>query len=502
MKKGGGCLIAFTVGLVIAVLLTIFALLIFAYAFLFGIGPISLLGYQTNPTVPPVVIEETEENTENGAGQQTLPQETAGTETQTVTVMVYLNGTDLEEEIGSATADIKEMLAADYSENVRVIIETIGTSQWEYDGISGKTAQRYLLSEDGLELLSGDLGQEDVTSPEPLADFIRYSAQEYPADRYFLILWNHGGGPVYGFGTNSWDLETFDSLTLDELQTALEDGGVYFEMIGFDACLMGAMEVAYALSDYADYLIASEDFESASGWEYENWLSALAADPAIDMESLGKIIIDDFVIESEEVDEAGILALIDLSYAGVLFTVWTDFAYEAETTLLENNFSFEMDGGERSPRFNEVAGLPEDDSETGDYGGAVTIDEYCAVDMLAAATCIESDSSLRLIAVLDTMIIYEAATESDSQMTGMSVTLPYGDEFTYEMMWDVYLAAGFDDTYLIYLEDFVKYGSSANNYDWSDWNSDFWSGTDDLDGIDWDHLTWEDYEWLLDILDW
>lgn len=494
-------MIAFFVGLAVMVLLAIFALFIFLCVLIFGFGyDMPQLGSQPN-----IVIENTEENTENGTGQ--TPQGgTPDTEAKTVTVMVYLNGTDLEEDIGSATADIEEMLAADYNENVRVIIETIGTSQWEYDGISGKTAQRYLLAEDELVLLEEDLGQEDVTSPEPLAEFIQYSASEYPADRYFLILWNHGGGPVYGYGTNSWDPESLDSLTLDELQTALADGGVYFEMIGFDACLMGAMEVAYALSDYGDYLIASEDFESASGWEYQYWLSALAQNPAIDMETLGKMIVDDFVTESEEVNEAGILALIDLSYAGVLYEVWKDFAYEAEITLLENNFSFEMEGGDRSPRFNEVAGLQTDsDDWWEDYGGTVTIDQYCAVDMLAAASCIESDSSKRLIAVLDMMILYAAATADDSQMTGMSVTLPYGDEYTYELMWDVYLAAGFDDAYLLYLWDFAKYGASSYAYDWSDWtdwNADFWNDTDDWNSIDWDNLSWEDYEWLLDILDW
>jgi hypothetical protein len=61
----------------------------------------------------------------------------------------------------------------------------------------------------------------------------------FPADKYGLILWNHGGGSIAGYGYNS--------LTLLELNMALEKtqaANTKLEFIGFDACLMANVETA------------------------------------------------------------------------------------------------------------------------------------------------------------------------------------------------------------------------------------------------------------------
>ena len=46
------------------------------------------------------------------------------------TVFVYMNGSDLESEDGEATEDLCEMLAANISSQVNVLVETIGTKSW------------------------------------------------------------------------------------------------------------------------------------------------------------------------------------------------------------------------------------------------------------------------------------------------------------------------------------------------------------------------------------
>ena len=40
------------------------------------------------------------------------------------------------------------------------------------------------------------------------------------------------------------------------------------EMIGFDACLMSSVEVASLLSNYAKYMVASQEVEPGYGWDY------------------------------------------------------------------------------------------------------------------------------------------------------------------------------------------------------------------------------------------
>ena len=49
--------------------------------------------------------------------------------------------------------------------------------------------------------------------------------------------------------------------------------GADLDVVGFDACLMGMIEVAWALKDDADYFVASQASEPGDGWDYANWLN-------------------------------------------------------------------------------------------------------------------------------------------------------------------------------------------------------------------------------------
>lgn len=117
-----------------------------------------------------------------------------------------------------------------------------------------------------------------------------------------MILWNHGAGPVFGFGV---DENYNDLLTLPEMQSALENSvgqsGQKLEWIGFDACLMSSLEVADVFSDYSNYLISSQETEPGWGWNY-SFLSSLS-EPDMDGARLGQKIIDAYMDFSEAVFE-------------------------------------------------------------------------------------------------------------------------------------------------------------------------------------------------------
>ena len=110
--------------------------------------------------------------------------------------------------------------------------------------------------------------------------YIQCCAGRYPASRYALILWDHGGGSVSGYGYDEKFAST-GSMDLAGLDRALGDGGVKFDFIGFDACLMATAETALTMAQYADYLIASEETEPGVGWYYTDWLTALGEDPSM-----------------------------------------------------------------------------------------------------------------------------------------------------------------------------------------------------------------------------
>ena len=209
-----------------------------------------------------------------------------------VTLMVYMIGSDLESTGGMATSDLNEMADSGLeNRNVSVLVETGGCKRWRNSVVSAKKLQRWFVSGRGIGLIEED-SLSPMTDEEELADFIRFCAKKAPADRYILILWDHGGGSVSGFGHD----ETYpnDTMNIGELSKALREGGVKFDFIGFDACLMATLETALAVEPYADYMIASEESEPGTGWYYTNWLKMLDENSSVNTLNLGRRICDDF----------------------------------------------------------------------------------------------------------------------------------------------------------------------------------------------------------------
>lgn len=407
------------------------------------------------------------------------------------TVFVYMNGSDLESEDGEATEDLCEMLAANISSQVNVLVETIGTKSWSKRlGIASDHTQRYKVEAGNLVLVDDSFGQLDCTSPDTLADFISWGAENYPANRYILIFWDHGAGPVYGFGYDEHQSE--DSvLTIDEIQTAIRQSGITFDIIGMDSCIMSSLELCCAMYNYCDYMILSEDFESGYGWSYTGWLNALSENTSISSEELGKIIVDDMIADNEENGEgSSTLALIDESYMKVLYTAWADFAYANEPALLGENYSMHVRGGRRAhPVLREKGLFDFLFEEDGDY----SMSDYYITDIMAVAQNIESKETEALAAAVNLSICYFNCTDDEVGMTGLSVTLPYGDSEFYGYLYPVFTGVGMDADYVGWLEKFVYAEGYNDYYDYESWYEDDWKGWDDYED-DWDWIDWLFFE--------
>ncbi len=212
----------------------------------------------------------------------------------TATIMVYMCGTDLESRSGMGTADLKEMLAARLGDNLNLLVYTGGCSGWKNNLVSSRTNQIWQVKDGKLAILRDDLGSVSMTKPDTLAEYIKWCAENYPASRYELILWDHGGGSVSGYGYDE-KFAASGSMGLAGVGRALKEAGVRFDFIGFDACLMATAETALTLAPYADYLIASEETEPGVGWYYTDWLTAFGADPSMPTIEIGRNIVDSFV---------------------------------------------------------------------------------------------------------------------------------------------------------------------------------------------------------------
>jgi len=422
-----------------------------------------------------------------------------------VTVLVYMNGSNLESDANEATTDLAEVVAAGYSDQVTILVETLGTKKWNSKyGIASDRSQIYQINDKGLTLLKDDLGQLDCTAEESLRDFIIWGVQNYPADRYILHFWDHGGGPVYGFGYDEWVTDENASLTIDEIQSALKASGVYFDFIGMDCCLMSCMEVCCAFYDYCDYMILSEDFESGLGWSYTNWVKALYQNPSIPTVELGKMICDDMVAANEKDTREGdrsIMAIIDQSMLKVLYTAWTDFAYENENSLLNRNYSRSVKRGIGGRVLPALAKKSRPNGWNWDFFGYGDADdaeetsmaEYFVTDIMEVAGSIQSDKSDALSAAISKTLVYVKSTASDAGLTGIAVSLPYGDSDYYKSMKRIFTNIGLDSDYINWLGKFVGASGTDNSYDHDSWD-DSWEGWDEYE----DDYDWEDWDYYDD----
>ncbi len=354
------------------------------------------------------------------------------------TVMVYFLGTDLESRSGMATMDLQEMLQAEISDNVNIVIETGGTSSWKNNVVSNRSNQRYLINSQGLSLLEENLGRKSMVDPDTLTDFIRYSEKNFPAERYFLIFWDHGGGSVTGYGYD----EHFkgDTMTLDEIERALFNSGCEFDLVGFDACLMATLETAFVVEPYADYLIASEELEPGIGWYYTGWLTELSRNPSIETIDLGKKLIDDYIQEVKRnvPRSQATLSLVDL--AELSNTIPKPFSEFAKTT------------GELIERENYKK-VSDSRVATKEFAASSRINQ---IDIVHFADNLETSQSRALGEAIKNAVKYNRMSDNITNANGLSIYFPYGKLSDLSSMLETYEEIGMDEEYSKAIKSFAN----------------------------------------------
>jgi len=354
---------------------------------------------------------------------------------ESVTVMVYMCGTDLESKNGLATTDLQEMVSAPLGGNVRVIVETGGASRWQNSIIQSGTNQRFEVKQGGLATLDANVGKRSMVDPDTLADFIRFGAKNYAADRYILVLWDHGGGSLTAYGYD--ELYPGDSMSLDEIDEALKSGGIKFDIIGFDACLMATLETALVASQYGDYLIASEAVEPGTGWYYTNWLSELAADPSIDSLDLGKIILDDYIKMSGESNQTT-LSMTDLAELGATVpAAFNAFSSSTSQLIAEDGFTTVADAR----------------SAARDFSTSSRINQ---IDLIHFAENLGTTQSEALSAALRSAVKYNRNSTAISHANGLSIYFPYQSMSKVSAAIKTYDAIGMDRSYSDCIKSFAS----------------------------------------------
>ncbi len=232
------------------------------------------------------------------------------------TVLIYTVGSDLESQQGRLTNDLNEILRAAPKENCSVLLQTGGTLQYQNEWMTNGKAERFRVMKSDLQKEESHIATK-ACEAQTLTDFIEWGAEEAPAERYILVLWDHGYGIKGGFGAD--ELNQNKTIPVSEISTAIMKAGVFFDIIAFDACLMGTVETAYALRNQTKYLIASEQATPACGLYYTTWLGALERNPAITTQRLGRVILDSFSLHAGiEANIPTTISIMDVSRAETL----------------------------------------------------------------------------------------------------------------------------------------------------------------------------------------
>ncbi len=197
-----------------------------------------------------------------------------------------------------AYVDIAEMMKVGSSSEVNIVVQVDNASR-----DTNPNCRRYLILKDQRELLA-DLGELDMADTAVLADFIAFLGRNFPARNYFLIIWDHGNGWRAGYGPQrAVVIDESHSHMMGvaggELNRALANGvkrlGKKLKILGFDACLMGCIEVATEVMDYCEYLLASEAMVEWNGLPYDAIFRRLTTQPDIPVEQLLSGICEDYV---------------------------------------------------------------------------------------------------------------------------------------------------------------------------------------------------------------
>lgn len=373
------------------------------------------------------------------------------------TIMIYLVGSDLESNSGAASMDIVEMMESgvDTSKN-NILVYTGGTKRWAIESIPATENSIYKLENGEFSLVKSfdslNMGESDT-----LTEFLDYGLLNYSADEYGLILWNHGAGPMIGYGV---DEVHGDLLEMSEITKALSDSGFgsdnKLEFLGFDACLMGSIETAWTVKDYANFLIASQETEPGTGWNYAFLEKLNYYDEG---HHIGQAIIDSYFSGYEEIVslypqlEADLtLSCMDLSKIADVENGLNQLFEKVDENILAGNF-------QQTSKCRY---------QTKSFGKFAATFNYDLIDLTHITSLLSSNykkESNALTEALDEFIVYTKSNVENA--SGVSIYHPYDNTEYMETWINTFNSLGFAKEYSKYISNFgsILTGETLTPYD-------------------------------------
>lgn len=328
-----------------------------------------------------------------------------------VTVLIYMIGANLDRDARAASDDVEEILKASISDNINIVIEAGGTTTWRSNYFTDGEVDRVIIDRTGLHNVS-HLGKVCMSMPDTLTDFIKWGTENYPAEKYHLIMWDHGGGVVAGFGDDE-NFPDSSGLYISDIANAIADSNIHFDLIGFNACLMATVENANALSPYADYLLASEESIYANvGFNYTTYINVLTGDSKASTYEVGRAICDSFMYHESLNDvtdfDCATISLIDLKEVPELVNALGSYFGEVRKLI------------KTEKGYKEVINALINCKSYGDN----EFDEVDLHDFISKITSVSTENKKKVMEAFYHCIAYRPDMSSDGS-SGLSIYIPY-----------------------------------------------------------------------------
>ncbi|MBP1632504.1 MAG: Clostripain, partial [Acidobacteria bacterium] len=338
------------------------------------------------------------------------------------TVLVYgLGDNNLEADL---LDDLDEMAAvpAGALEFVALVDRTPDYTDQAVTGIGDWDGAKVIAITPGTFTEEADLGELDLGDPQVLTDFVTRGIQDHPADHYALILWDHGS--IAGVGS---DESSGDGLDVPEIAAAVRAGldaagTARLDLLGFDACLMGAFEVASAMPGLAEYMVASEEVEPNDGWDYGAFDLIAAQPDTVTARSLGEEVVSRYIATSGPSDPTVTMSLLDLTAVPDLVAALDGLNGAVAPQMA--TFAPEIGRGRNNAPSFGGSPVPEEDFYMVDLG-----------DLLRRLGNQEpplGDAATAALEVFDRVVVSSAAGEAASAATGMAIHFPPYSDYYYE----------------------------------------------------------------------
>ena len=318
----------------------------------------------------------------------------------------------------TASGKILEMMEATLPDNVTVVIQAAGAEQWHFEAVDPSVTNRFVYRGNTMTALEPQ-PLMNMGDPETLADFLAFCNREYPAQNQVVIVYNHGGGSLYGIAFDK--LFDNDRLTIPELREVMQirpaASGSY-ELIAFSACLMATIDCVDVFKDHARYFLASEELQLSIGWNFPQFVTAPGKNPNITGGELGKIIADGYNDRCKNANftKWTTVSVIDLSKADALLAAYNNVGIE----LLQGAAA---GGSEFYAEFGRAAHASEN------YGSKdLAVSTYDMVDigdLVKNASDLLPKSAGPMLRALDDAMYYHVTNPMRANGKGIACFYPY-----------------------------------------------------------------------------